>query len=221
MSKIQIKIGATAAIALFLAGTSALTTFAHEGSVVQEVNAAPEANADPVKTCMAAQPAPVKKKNKPIKLLFKGLASEAGTDMHSMLQDSIFVFSAKDVDPYDKSAPTNKPYTAFEIRYVDGSAARLIRYPDNSYRIDGGFADGTIIAPNGPGTFIIAYPNGVRGKVVKSGTSVTIYRPDNTVTTVKKDMSGDYSIENSKLGFIGTARSDTEGMQYEFHSKDF
>jgi hypothetical protein len=154
-------------------------------------------------------------------MVFKALASELGTDAHDMLQDSIFVFSAKDIDPYEHHNPTNKPYTAFEIRYIDGSSARIIKYPDNSAKIEGGYADGTIIAPIGGKDFIIAYPNNVRGKVVENGNGFTVYRPDNTVTTLKQNMGGDYTIANSKLGYIGTARTDSEGMQYEFKSKDF
>jgi hypothetical protein len=98
----------------------------------------------------------------------------------------------------------------------------LIKYPDNSGKIVGGYADGTIIAPSGPKTFIVAYPNGARGKLVKvSGNEYDIYRPDNTITRITKTAGGDYEMSNNKLGYIGTARTDTEGMQFEMHSKDF
>ncbi len=181
---------------------------------------------DPVKTCEAylstVAPPPKKKGVRPIRLLAKAVTSELGTDASGMLKDSMFVFSAKDFDPYDKQAPTNKPYTLLEIRMIDGSEASLIKYPDNSGKVVGGFADGTIIAPSGPKTFIVAYPNGARGKLVKiSGNEFDIYRPDNTVTRCTKTMSGDYEMTNSKLGYMGTARTDTEGMQFEMHSKDF
>lgn len=184
---------------------------------------AQQESTDPVRTCMAAQPTDpsTHKKHRPVSLLFKGLASEAGTDLSAFMKDSIFVFSAKAVDPYAKEASSDRPYTAAEIRFVDGSSARLIKFPDGSSKIEGGYADGTIIAPNGKDTYIIAYPNGVRGKVVESAGQYQIFRPDNTVTTVKRTMSGDYSIDNNKLGYLGTARPDNEGMQYEFRSKDF
>ena len=179
---------------------------------------------DPVKTCMAARSMePVeKRKNGPVSLVAKGLASELGSNASNMMKDTIFVFSARDIDPYDQGPPTNKPYTALEVRFIDGSQGSLIRYPDRSGKIVGGFADGTIIAPISQNTFIVAYPNGVRGKMVKeSNSQYKIYRPDNSITTIKKTMSGDYSISNDKIGYMGTARTDQLGMQYEFKTSDF
>jgi hypothetical protein len=181
---------------------------------------------DPVKTCEAylstVAPPPKKKGVHPIRLIAKAVTSELGTDASGMLKDSMFVFSAKDFDPYDKTAPKNKPYTLLEMQLIDGSQASLIKYPDNSGKIVGGYADGTIIAPSGPKTFIVAYPNGARGKLVKvSGNEYDIYRPDNTITRITKTAGGDYEMSNNKLGYIGTARTDTEGMQFEMHSKDF
>jgi len=180
---------------------------------------------DPVMSCMAYQSMepPVKRKKRgPIRMVAKALTSEMGTDASDMLKDTVFVFSAKDVDPYDEKPPTNKPYTLMEIQYVDGSQASLIKYPDNSGKIVGGYADGTIIAPSGPNTFIVAYPNGVRGKLVKvSPMEYKIYRPDNTITTIKKTMDGSYEISNSKSGYMGTANPDREGMQFEFNTKNF
>jgi len=182
---------------------------------------------DPIKTCeayLSTLPPPEKKKgHHPIRFLAKALASELATDGSQMLTDSAFVFSAKNnYDPYDKQAPTNKPYTLLEMQMVDGSECSLTKYPDNSGKVVGGFADGTIIAPAGPNTFIVAYPNGVRGKLVKvSGNEFDIYRPDNSVTRFTKTAGGDYEIKNSKTGYMGTARTDTLGMQFELHSKDF
>lgn len=139
-----------------------------------------------------------------------------------MLKDSVFVFSAKDFDPYNKKPPTNKPYTLLEFEMIDGSKASLIKYPDNSGKIVGGFADGTIIAPVSNNTYIMAYPNGARGKLVKvSGNEYDIYRPDKTVTRITKSSADEYEMQNSKLGYIGTARTDNMGMQFEMNSKDF
>ncbi len=190
--------------------------------------AAPAAPAapDPVLTCdayLSTLPPPEKKKgHHPIRLVAKALASELGTDASGMLKDSMFVFSAKDFDPYDKKAPTNKPYTLLEIQMIDGSSASVIKYPDNSGKVVGGFADGTIIAPSGPKTYIVAYPNGARGKLVKvSNNEYDIYRPDNTITRITKTASGDFDMKNNKLGYLGTARTDTLGMQFEMHSPDF
>lgn len=181
---------------------------------------------DPVTSCMAyksTEPVVKKKtKNGPIRLVAKAAASELGTDSSDMLKDAIFVFSAKDVDPYDKSIPKDKPYTALEATLVDGSSASLIKYPDGSGKIVGGFADGTIIAPAGQGVYIVAYPNNVRGKMVKvSSNEFQIYRPDNTITTIKQNNNGGYSIRNSKIGYMGEAQPDRLGMQFELNSKSF
>ena len=179
---------------------------------------------DPVKNCMAARSMePVeKKKNGPVKLVAKGVASELGYNASNMMKDAVLVFSARDIDPYDQGPPTNKPYTALEVRFIDGSQGSLIRYPDNSGKVVGSYLDGTIIAPVNRNTFIVAYPNGVRGKMVKeSNNEYKIYRPDNSITTIKKTMSGDYSISNDKIGYMGTARTDQLGMQYEFNTTNF
>jgi hypothetical protein len=216
-------------------GTAILSIFLISGNAIEaQDKTQSEANdqtqiADPVKTCMAAQseqPNPVKKgKNGPVKIVAKALANEFGNDSKNMLRDAIFVFSAQDVDPYDKhSPPIDKPYTVLEVQLIDGSQASVIKYPDDSSKIVGGFADGTIIIPAslGSNTYIVAYPNGVRGKMVRQSSSLyKIYRPDNTVTTVKKSMSGQFDITNDEIGFMGTAKPDRLGMQYEFKKNNY
>jgi hypothetical protein len=185
----------------------------------------PDTVADPVKTCMAAQSEqakPVSTKKGPIKVVTKALAKEFSVDSKNMLRDSILLFSAQDVDPYDRSAPKDKPYTLCEAQMIDGSQASVIKYPDGSGKVVGGFADGTIIAPSGKNTYIVAYPNGVRGKLVRESSSLyKIYRPDDSITTIKKTMSGGYSISNDKIGTMGDLRTDRLGMQYEFNSSTF
>ncbi len=185
----------------------------------------PDQIADPVKTCMAAQseqPQPVKTKKGPIKVMAHALKGEFSNDSKNMLRDSILLFSAQDIDPYDRSAPTDKPYTLCEARMVDGSQASVIKYPDGSGKVVGGFADGTIMAPSGSNTWIVAYPNGVRGNLVKESSSIyKVYRPDDSITTIKKTMSGGYSISNDKIGTMGDLRTDQLGMQYEFNSSTF
>ena len=184
----------------------------------------PDAVPDPVKTCMAAQSLqqPVKTKKGPIKVVAHALKGEFTNDSKNMLRDSILLFSAQDIDPYDRSAPTDKPYTLCEARMIDGSQASVIKYPDGSGKVVGGFADGTIMAPSGQNTWIIAYPNGVRGKLVKESSSLyKIYRPDDSITTIKKTMSGGFSISNDKIGTMGDLRTDQLGMQYEFNSQNF
>jgi len=181
---------------------------------------------DPIHNCMAfksTEPKPTHTKKKgPIRLVTKAIASELGTDAHEFLRDSMFFLSDKDnFDPYETKDPTDKPFVALEMQYIDGSQAHMIKYPDDSAKIVGGFADGTIIAPTSDDTYIVAYPNGVRGKMVQSGDSYKIYRPDKSVTTIKKTMSGDYEMTNDKLGYMGTARTDQQGMQYEFKTMNF
>src|SRR5271165_832805 len=84
--------------------------------------------------CMAADPDQKQKKHKkgPIHHVLKGLANELGPDLSDMGKDAMFVFSARDFDPYD-SKPASKPkrpYVAGEAELVDGSHAEIVRFPD-------------------------------------------------------------------------------------------
>ena len=161
---------------------------------------------DPVQTCMAAQPPKAEKKRGPIRKVFRAIGSEVANDSANFLKDSIFVFSAQDIDPYTAKKPSKKPYISYEMRIVDGSSATVTKYPDGSSRIDGSYLDGTILAPLAPRAMVIAYPNGARGKMVKEGNEVKIYRPDKTITTLKQTMSGTYEATNNQLGYLGSAR---------------
>jgi hypothetical protein len=174
-----------------------------------------------LKTCLAAQPQAAttntKSKKGPLKLVFKGLGSEAKANSTDMAKDLMFVFSAQDVDPYKKSAPTDKPYTLFTCHLVDGTLCKVIKYPDNSDKVVGGFADGTIVAPLDQNTFVVGYPNGARGKLEKlPDGGFKIYRPDKSITTMTRSASGRYSIRNNVIGYMGDAFSDRSGMQFEF-----
>ena len=172
-----------------------------------------------LKNCMAAQSdsaPPVKKKNGPAKYLVKGVTQELSSNAKGIGEGLVFVFSAQDLDPYNKSAPTDKPYTALSVALVDGTTCDVIKYPDGSAKVAGGFADDTIIAPLDAKTFVVGYPNGARGEMVKIGQSYKIYRPDDSVTTIEKTMSGRYSITNDRLGYMGDAMSDRTGLSYEF-----
>lgn len=161
---------------------------------------------DPVQTCMAAQPPKAEKKRGPIRKVFRAIGSEVANDSANLLKDSIFVFSAQDIDPYTSKKPSKKPYVSYEMRIVDGSSATVTKFPDGSSRIDGSYLDGTILAPLAPRAMVIAYPNGARGKMVKEGNEVKIYRPDKTITTLKQTMSGTYEATNDQLGYLGSAR---------------
>lgn len=151
-----------------------------------------------------------------VKSVAKGTAKELKTSMHNMAQDMVFVFSVQDIDPYEKSAPTDKPAIVLKFNLVDGSSCFLRRFPDGSYAIEDGFADGTVLLPEEGASFLVKYPNGVNGRLVRQSSNTTlVYRPDKTITTISKTNSGGYSVRNDKMGYIGEARPDRTGVHYE------
>jgi hypothetical protein len=163
------------------------------------------------------------KKKAPLRSLVKGIAKGAASEIKAtasgLAKDMVLVFSVQDVDPYDKSGPpSNRPAIIYKFTLIDGSTAYLRRFPDNSFAIEDGFADGTVIVRNDKGEFIVKYPNGARGKVVfQSRNTILVYRPDNTITTYQKTSDGGYTINNDKLGYMGSARRDTTGINYELN----
>jgi len=157
------------------------------------------------------------KRKGPVRRFVHGLGKELGTEFGDMGKDMVLLFSAQDIDPYEKEVDKTKPYELMQIVWVDGSEASLIRYPDGSLKVVGGFSDGTVIVPRGQGEYTVLYPNGVRGKMEKlSEGTWKIYRPDHTITSITKTMSGALSISNDKSGYMGTATPDTTGLRYEF-----
>lgn len=172
-------------------------------------------------SCMASQPDGNKKhKGGPVRHILHGLTKELGSDLSDMGKDSIFVFSAQDFDPYASKPGRNpkRPYVVGEAQYVDGSSAEIMKFPDRSLRIYGGYADGTYACPISADSsnFVVYYPNGVRGELTlhQDGTAV-IKRPDNTTTKITKT-NGGYKITNDKLGYMGEINPDTTGLNYEF-----
>lgn len=166
------------------------------------------------------QPTSVKKHNHKLismtKNVAKGLGKELGTSITDMGKDAALVFSVQGIDPYDEKAPKNEPYRLLDMQLVDGTTAYVVKYPDGSGRIQGGFADGTVLIPNG-NEYLVKYPNGAQGRLDKSQNGVyTLYRPDNTTTTFKKEDGGSYSITNSKIGYMGDAVPDETGLNYNF-----
>lgn len=152
-----------------------------------------------------------------IKGIAKGTAKELGTSAVDMGKDLVFVFSVQDIDPYEKKGPPkNRPAIVLKFNMVDGSSCFLRRFPDGSYAIEDGFADGTVLIPReDAGDYLIKYPNNTRGRMVKHGDNVTIFRPDNTTTTVIKTASGGFQVSNTKFGYMGEARPDSTGINYE------
>ena len=158
------------------------------------------------------------KKKKHRHRIIKGLGKELAKSGEYFAKDLAMFLSVQDIDPYEKkSVPLNKPATVLTFQYTDGQRARLVRYPDRSFRVFGSIFEGTVMIPDGPKTFIVKYPNGVQGKVVMVNSSlIKSYRPDGTITTFQKQMSGQFSIRNSKQGYLGMARSDRTGITYEY-----
>ncbi|CAN5448117.1 hypothetical protein BH11CYA1_BH11CYA1_37360 [soil metagenome] len=151
------------------------------------------------------------------KAVVKGSASELKASMKGLSEDMVFVFSCQDIDPYKKGPSVDKPCIVLKFNMVDGSACYLRRFPDGSYAIEDGFADGTVILPEAStGAYLIKYPNGVKGKLVrKANGSTVVYRPDKTITTIAKTNSGGYTVRNDKMGYMGEARPDRTGVHYE------
>ncbi len=171
----------------------------------------------------ALKPAPpAKKKKGPVRQFFKGVGKELGTSFSDMGKDMVFVFSVQDIDPYEKHPDGTKPYELMRCRWLDGSDAAVVRYPDGSLKMQGGFSDGTVAVPTNPRTFIIYYPNGAKGKMEKlPGGGAKVFRPDNSVTTIARNASGTFSISNDKNGWMGSASPDSTGLRYEMSSGSF
>lgn len=153
-----------------------------------------------------------------IKTVAKGTAKELGTSFEDMAKDMVLVFSVQDIDPYEqKGPPKNRAAIVLKFTMADGSSCFLRRFPDGSYAVEDGFADGTVLLPRRETRdYLVKYPNGVQGRMVKDNAgNITIYRPDKTVTTFSKTASGGYRAENTKFGYMGEARSDQTGLNYE------
>ena len=173
--------------------------------------------------CMAQDPNASQKKHKggPVRHVLKGLGKELGSDFSNMGKDAMFVFSASDFDPYASKPSQNpkRPYVIGDIEFVDGSKSEIVRFPDRSLRIYGGFDDGTYACPRtaDSNAYDVRYPNGGSGELAFSsdGTAV-IKRPDGTTTKINKTSSGGYKVTNSKLGYIGDINTDETGLNHEF-----
>jgi len=166
---------------------------------------------------LPGQTAPSKKKHK----ILKGLGKELGIGMSDLSKDLFLAFSVQGNDPYEMPENPNIPYVAAEARLIDGSVASLYKYPDHSWRIKGGFLDGTYACEQSDGLFIVQYTNGARGTMKRTGNGCEVIRPDNTVTTVSKSGSSAYRVSNSKLGYMGDINPDSTGLNYEFAKQNF
>lgn len=163
-----------------------------------------------------------KKHSGPVRSLIKGVAKgtakELGASLDGLAKDMVLVFSVQDIDPYEKKGPPkNRTAIILKFNLVDGSSCYLRRFPDGSYAIEDGFANGTVLIPRmETQDYLVKYPNGVQGRMFKDNAgTITIYRPDKTVTTVAKTPSGGYKVHNTKFGYMGDARPDDTGLNYE------
>jgi hypothetical protein len=182
-----------------------------------------------LKTCQAAtwdaqqaQKEEKKRKRGPVRRAVRSTGKFLGDEISQSAQgigrDLLFTLSVQDTDFDERKPPTDKPYEIASFRLVDGTMCSLTKYPDRSCKVDGGFAHGTIIAPLTYNEYVVGYPNGLKAKLVKSGSQIKVYRPDKTVTTFDKTLSGNYKIHNSQLGYMGEGLADQTGMRFDFGS---
>jgi len=160
-----------------------------------------------------------KKHKHPVRKMIKNIGANYAHAFGEMEKDMAFVFSS-DYDPYDKkSPPVDKPAIVLEMNLIDASTAYLWRFPDNSFGIQGSYLDNSVIVPiqGEYNEYVIKYPNGRTGRVVKHGSTTIVYRPDKTITTITKSGQG-FRISNDQLGYMGDAHTDPTGLQYELGS---
>lgn len=210
---------------LLTASLFALTTSA----IAQTTQGAPAgapAPAKPVCNCQATatpqQQAATQKKKK--HKVLRALGHELGTEMGDLGKDMAMAFSVQGFDPYEMPENPNIPYVAAEAQFIDGSSSHIIKYPDKSIRIQGGFLDGTFACPtDDSGGYLVQYVNGVQSKMeITPGVGALVYRPDGTVTKIQKvGGSGGYRVENNKIGYMGDITPDTTGLSYEFAKQGF
>lgn len=189
------------------------------------VNVTPNANLspDPACNCQASGKISLADAKKASKhRVLKGLKKEFSMEMSDLGKDLFLAFSVGGADPYQMPADPNIPYVAAEAQFVDGSASNIVKYPDKSFRVEGGFLNGTYACSQEDGNYIVFYPNGAKGKLKPlADEGYEILRPDNTVTIVTKTGSGSYRMVNDKLGYMGDITPDTTGLSYEFAKQDF
>jgi hypothetical protein len=165
-------------------------------------------------------PPPKDPKKKQHKIL-KGIGKELGMEMGDLGKDMFLAFSVSGKDPYEMPKNPDIPYVYAEAQFIDGSSSHIYKYPDASFRVQGGYLDGTYACQQPTGEYIVQYPNGAQASMHMSPEGARIVRPDNTVTTMSHVGSGSFRVVNSKLGYIGDVTPDTTGLSYEFAKQDF
>lgn len=162
-----------------------------------------------------------KKKSGPIRKIIKGIAAETTQDLKDMADDSIFVFSANSFGP-DHTTSNTRPYQAYELTLMNGDIASVTAFPDASFRVSGGTFDGTCACKDASGHYTIFYPNGVKGTLKPlGGGSFEILRPDNTITTFKKNANGGFRVANSSTGYAGEMTPDEGDLGWKLGPAGF
>ena len=143
--------------------------------------------------------------------------------MGDLGKDMALAFSVQGFDPYEMPENPNIPYVAAEAQFIDGSSSQIIKYPDKSIRVRGGFLDGTFACPtDDSGGYLVQYINGAQSKMeMTPGVGAVVYRPDGTITKIQKTGSGGFRVENNKIGYMGDITPDTTGLSYEFAKQGF
>lgn len=162
-------------------------------------------------------PQPGGKKKYPV---LKGLGKEMSMEMGDLGKDMFMAFSVSGKDPYEMPDNPDIPYIYAGAQLVDGSMIHVWKYPDGSFRAEGGYLDGTFACPQPDGLLIVQYPNGARGTLKINGSGAELIRPDNTITTVTQ-AGQSMRIVNSKLGYMGDLTKDSTGLSYEFAKQQF
>ncbi len=150
--------------------------------------------------------------------MVKGVSQEFGSSLEYMAKDSAFVFSAQDYDANKSSAPKNKPYEDYHIRWVDGTRSNIIRYPNGEQVIATGHRAGTVITPIDKSKSDILYSNGQHGTLIKSDEGgYTIVRDKKVIMQLSPKIGGGYYISNAN-GEMGTIEPSVVDTHYGYYS---
>ena len=150
--------------------------------------------------------------------MVKGVSQELGSSLEYMAKDSAFVFSAQDFDANRSSAPKNKPYEDYHIRWVDGTRSNIIRYPNGEQVIATGHRAGTVITPIDKSKSDILYSNGQHGTLIKSEEGgYTIVRDKKVTMQLSPKIGGGYYISNAN-GEMGTIEPSVVDTHYGYYS---
>lgn len=162
------------------------------------------------------QAAQRKKKGHPVLtgLMKTDEVSSAELGRAELSKDAYIYLSIAENDPYSLPANPDIPYLAAEAQYQDGSSSCIYNFPDGSWRVEGGFLDGTYACRKPDGVFIIQYADGSRAMVRATSYGGEILRADRTVTKFSKSANL-LRISSSKFDQELEFVSDKAGLSYK------